>query len=113
LGNQEVIDYYHELWHVEQAFRITKSDLQARPIYHRTEVTIKSHVLICFMALMMSKYLEIKTQVSIKQIRNQLWKIHEAHLRDERTGQTHVLTMNDRELAHQALTDLLKHDLPH
>jgi transposase len=113
LGNQEVINYYHELWHVEQAFRITKSDLQARPIYHRTEVTIKSHVLICFMALMMSKYLEIKMQVSIKQIRNQLWKIHEAHLRDERTGQTHVLTMNDRELAHQALTDLLKHDLPH
>jgi len=41
--------------------------------------------------------------MSVKQVRNQLWKIHEAHLRDERTGQTHVLTMNERESADSIL----------
>ena len=35
-------------WHVEQAIRISKSDLQARPIYHRTQDAIRSHIVICF-----------------------------------------------------------------
>jgi hypothetical protein len=65
------------------------------------------------MALMMGKYLEIKTGMLVKQVRNQLWKIHEAHLRDERTGQTHVLTMNERESTDSILIDLLKPELPH
>jgi len=57
---------------------------------------------------MMGKYLEIKTTMSVKQVRNQLWKIHEAHLLDERTGQAHVMTMNARELADPLLIDFLK-----
>lgn len=113
LSNQDVIGYYHDLWHVEQAFRMSKSDLQARPIYHRKEVAIKSHVLICFMALMMGKYLEIKTKLSVKQVKNQLWKIHEAHLLDKRYGQIHVMSMNHREIADPALIDLLEAELPH
>ena len=72
LSNQDIMDYYHDLWNVEQAFRMSKSDLQARPIFHRTEDAIRSHVLLCFMALMMGKYLEIKTGASIKQVRKQL-----------------------------------------
>jgi transposase len=108
LSDQDVVDYYHDLWHVEQAFRMSKSDLQARPIFHRTEDTIRSHVLVCFMALMMGKYLEIKTGTSVKQVRKQLWKVHEAHLLDERTGKTHVMQMNARELANPLLIDLLE-----
>lgn len=94
LGDKDVIRYYHALWNVEQAFRMSKSDLQARPIYHRKEVTIKSHVLICFMALMMGKYLEIKTQLSLKKTRKALWRVHEAHLRDDRTGKVHIKRTN-------------------
>jgi transposase len=55
----------------------------------RTDGAIQSHVLVCFMALMMGKYLEIKTGASIKQIRKQLWKVHEANLLNEITGKTH------------------------
>ena len=107
LSDQEVVDYYHDLWHVEQAFRMSKSDLQARPIFHRTEDAIRSHVLVCFMALMMGKYLEIKTGESIKQIRKQLWKVHEAHLLNEITGKTHIVQMDARRLGNPQLIDLL------
>ena len=107
LGDQDIVDYYHDLWHIEQAFRMSKSDLQTRPIFHRTEQAIRSHVLVCFMALMMGKYLEIKTGSSIKQIRKQLWKVHEAHLLDERTGRTHIIQMDARKLGNPKLIDLL------
>ena len=108
LSNQDIVDYYHDLWHVEQAFRMSKSDLQARPIFHRTEEAIRSHVLVCFMALMMGKYLEIKTGASIKQIRKQLWKVHEAHLLNEITGKTHIVQMDARQLGNPKLIDLLQ-----
>ena len=63
-----IIDHYHNLWHVEQAFRIAKSDLQMRPIYHFKETTIKAHILICFMALAVCKYMELKTGKATKHI---------------------------------------------
>lgn len=91
LSNSKIIDYYHELWHVEQAFRVSKSDLQTRPIFHHTHQAIRSHVLLCFMALMMSKFLEIKTGLSINRIKNILWKVHEAHINDKLTGKTITL----------------------
>jgi len=113
LSNQEVVAYYHDLWHVEQAFRMSKSDLQARPIYHRNEVTIKSHVLICFMALMMGKYLEIKTGMSLMRIRNALWHVHEVHLRDERTGKVHIKRMKANNFQTEAIIEALKLEFPH
>lgn len=113
LSNQEVISYYHDLWHVEQAFRMSKSDLQARPIYHRNELTIKSHVLICFMALMMGKYLEIKTHLSLKKIRKALWRVHEAHLRDERTGKVHIKRTSADNPQIEAIMTALKLEVPH
>lgn len=113
LADAEVIAYYKDLWHVEQAFRMSKSDLRARPIFHRTQEAIKAHVFICFMALMMGKYLEIKTGMSIKRIRDELWKIHEAHIRDERTGEVHVMRMDTRNSANKLLIDLLEPELPH
>ena len=113
LSDQEVVDYYHDLWHVEQAFRMSKSDLQARPIFHRTEDAIRSHVLLCFMALMMGKYLEIKTGASIKQVRKQLWMIHEAQLLDEVTGKTHILRMDAQQSGNPLLIELLEPEKTH
>jgi len=49
------------------------------------------------MALMMGKYLEIKTGVSLRQICYQLWDIKEAIVRDERTGELHSLPMELQE----------------
>ena len=74
---------------------------------------IKAHVLICFMALMVGKYLEIKTEQSLRQVRNQLWKVHEAHLRDDRTGKVHILRTNTADWANTALGKLLDLEFTH
>jgi transposase len=64
--NNMIIERYHELYKVEQAFRISKNDLETRPIFHFKEQPIKLHVLICFMALVISKHIELKTGISIR-----------------------------------------------
>jgi len=107
LSNSQVIAYYHELWHVEQAFRVSKSDLQTRPIFHQTHQAIKAHVLLCFMALMMSKFLEIKTGLSIKRIRDILWNVHEVHIIDTLTKKTITLQTNLDEFKKTALAKIL------
>ena len=65
LSNKEVIARYHNLWRVEQSFRMSKTDLETRPIFHHKEDTIRSHVLICFVALIIEKYLELSTNRSL------------------------------------------------
>jgi transposase len=74
-SNQTIIDHYHNLWHVELAFRIAKSDLGMRPIYHFKKQTVEAHVLICFMALAVCKYLELQTKKSTKVIIKMLRKL--------------------------------------
>lgn len=61
-----IINRYHELYKIEQAFRVSKNDLQTRPIFNFKEEPIKLHVLICFMALTLSKHIEIKSSMSIR-----------------------------------------------
>ncbi len=107
ISSAEVVAYYRDLWHVEQAFRMSKSDLKARPIFHFPKDAIRAHILVCFMALMMGKYLEIKTGVSLRQIRDQLWDIKEAIVRDERTGELHSLPMNIQEFTNNPLLQFI------
>jgi transposase len=113
LSNAQVVAYYHELWYIEQAFRMSKSDLRARPIFHRTHDAICAHVLLCFMALMMGKYLEIKTRWPLRRIRDALWAIYEATVRDERSGHVYELRMDITPLQKTGLIDLLNLQLPH
>lgn len=63
--NKTIIERYHELYKIEQAFRISKNDLQTRPVFHFKEQPIKLHILICFMALVVSKHIELRTGISI------------------------------------------------
>ena len=86
LPNNEIINYYHNLFKVEHAFRISKSDLEMRPIYHHKEESIKNHILICFMCLAISVYLEIKNGKSIKEIVHQLKKITDVEMKSKITG---------------------------
>ena len=60
LGTNQVIESYGNLWRVEKAFRMSKTDLQFRPVFHRKENRIKAHLLICFTAYALYKDLEIK-----------------------------------------------------
>ena len=92
---------------------MSKSDLKARPIFHYTQEAIRAHVLICFMALMIAKYLAIKTGRSLRQIRDELWQVQEANILDERTGEVHVLRMNISKLASSSLMQFLNSEFPH
>jgi hypothetical protein len=61
-----VIGAYHQLWRIEKSFRMSKHDLQARPIYHHKRESIEAHLTIVFAALAVSHYIETQTGWSIK-----------------------------------------------
>jgi transposase len=79
-SNQLIIERYHELYKIEQAFRISKHDLQTRPIFHFKEEPIKLHIIICFIALVISKHIELQTNTSIKKFVHECKKITDARL---------------------------------
>ena len=61
-----VIGAYHQLWHVEHSFRMSKHDLRARPIYHHKRESIDAHLAIVFAALAVSHWIETRTGWTIK-----------------------------------------------
>ena len=61
---EQVYSAYHNLWHVERAFRIAKSKIEIRPRFHFTRKRIEAHVCICFVALKVYKELERMLRVS-------------------------------------------------
>ena len=58
LSNDQVIENYQQLWQIEKAFRIAKSELKVRPIYHRLQRRIEAHICISFVAYKIYKELE-------------------------------------------------------
>jgi transposase len=63
---QIIIDSYHRLFQIERSFRMSKSDLKARPIFHRKRDSIEAHLTVVFAALAMSRYIQDRTGLSIK-----------------------------------------------
>jgi hypothetical protein len=61
-----VIGSYHELWNIEKSFRMSKHDLQARPVYHHLRDSIEAHLTIVFAALAVSRWIEARTGWSIR-----------------------------------------------
>ena len=61
---EQVYSAYHSLWYVERAFRIAKSKIEIRPMFHFTRKRIEAHVCICFVALKVYKELERMLKVS-------------------------------------------------
>lgn len=86
VNNKMVIERYHELYKIEQAFRISKNDLQTRPIFHFKEQPIKLHILVCFMALVISKHIELDTRQSIRKFITECKKITDARIFNQITG---------------------------
>jgi transposase len=58
LSGKQVIENYLNLWHIEKAFRMSKTDLRVRPIYHRLKHRIEAHICIAFTAYCIYKELE-------------------------------------------------------
>ena len=88
IPDEEVIAFYHQLFQVEASFRIAKSDLKARPIFHRKRDSIEAHLTIVLAALAISRSIEYQTKMSIKQFVKTLRPI--------RSG---IVTINDRDYA--------------
>ena len=65
---REVIASYHDLWRVEQSFRMSKTDLRARPMFHHTRDAIEAHLTVVFAALAVARYLQDATGMSVKKI---------------------------------------------
>ena len=61
-----VIGAYHQLFQIEKSFRMAKSDLQARPAYHRTRDSIEAHLTVVFAALAVGRWIENQTGWSIR-----------------------------------------------
>ncbi|MFC2081403.1 IS1634 family transposase, partial [Bacteroidota bacterium] len=58
LSAKDIIENYNQLWHIEKAFRISKTDLKIRPIYHRNANRIEAHICIAFVAYTIYKDVE-------------------------------------------------------
>lgn len=91
-SNDTIIGRYHELYKIEQNFRISKNDLQTRPIFHYKEQPIKLHILICFMALVISKHIELKTGVLIRKFIDEAKKIVDGEILDHISNK--IVTVN-------------------
>jgi hypothetical protein len=68
LDGHGVVAAHHDLWQVEHSFRMAKSDLPARPIFHRERDAIEAHLTIVFTALAVSRHLQDATGVTIKKL---------------------------------------------
>jgi hypothetical protein len=64
----EVISKYHDLWHVEKSFRMSKTDLDARPMFNRVREAIEAHLTIVFTALAVSHCIQARTGLSIAKV---------------------------------------------
>lgn len=80
LPNEAIIARYHNLWQVEKSFRMSKSDLLMRPVYHFKKEAIEAHILICVMALAAAKFMELKSGKSIRVILEGLRKVVDARV---------------------------------
>lgn len=103
LDEKTIIDRYHDLWRVEKSFRIAKSDLEARPVFLQLDKTITCHLIVVFAGLAISRFLEIKTDMSIHQIVKVAQKVLTHKVTILQTGETGLVetTVEDPALCGQ------------
>jgi transposase len=111
LSQVETIGNYGELWHVERAFRMSKTDLRIRPIYHRLRERIEAHICIAFTSYVVYKELERvlyaeKSTLSLKKAEEITHNIYQVKylLPDAKREVTYLLKMDKQQ---QELYDLV------
>ena len=93
---QQILAPYKGLWQIEETFRISKHDLQMRPIFHWTQKRIKAHIAICFMALVCVRSLEYKVHLQYKKlspavILSQLMRVEASLIKDYKTNKWYCM----------------------
>ena len=101
---REVMAQYHGLWQVEETFRVTKHDLQVRPMFHWTPRRIKAHIAIAFMTLLCVRHLEYRTRIQQRKmspevIRQALVQVQCSVVEDQSTKKRYAIPSSMREVA--------------
>lgn len=84
----ELLGHYRRLWVIEESFRIQKHTLRIRPIYHFKPERIEAHILLCYIAFSLMRYLEYELRewnevISMEEVRETLWSVQVSMLHDE------------------------------
>ena len=108
LPRKEIIENYSQLWQVEKAFRISKTDLRIRPIYHRIRERIEAHICICFTAYAVYKELERllmvnKIGLSVEKALNQIKEIRQLRYTLPKSRQIRNKVLHPTETQNQLL----------
>lgn len=95
----QVLLQYRGLWQVEAAFRVAKHDLATRPIFHWTPNRIRAHVLLCFLALVLERHLEVRLQkrgtpLTSTQIKDALGHCEKIHFQDKKSNRLFEMDRN-------------------
>jgi transposase len=104
LDKEQVVENYRQLWKIEKAFRVAKSDLKVRPIFHRLQRRIEAHICISFAAYKVFKELErqlhiMKAGISPNraiEIADNIYEIH-AQMPNNRMVVKRVLILTDEQ----------------
>ena len=103
---REVISSYHDLWQVETSFRMSKTDLRARPLFARKRDAIEAHLTIVFTALAISREIQNRTGLAIRNVIRQLRPLRSATIAINASRQTFPPQIPADK---QALLDALHH----
>lgn len=108
LTKEQIIENYSELWRIEKAFRVAKTDLKIRPIYHRLQRRVEAHICLNFVAYKVYKELERllkmkESSLSPEKVIEIIQNIHQIEITtpklNEKIKRTLLLTEEQRELA--------------
>jgi len=107
----EIIAHYHDLWHVEQSFRISKNDLAAAPFFARRRDAIEAHLTIVFAALAISRVIQNRTGLSIRRFLRTLRPLRHATIQANGAIQTlpPVLSPDERAIIDTLQTEPPRH----
>jgi transposase len=123
--HKKILEVYGQLWRIEESFRITKSDLETRPMFVRTDKHIEGHLLVCYVALLVIRLLQYHlgyNEISVNRIKRVLGRLTcrvpspETVLFDEVGGLLAFKETVDRKgnivetLAYDETRDLLRED---
>ena len=99
----KIISYYRRLWVIEESFRINKTDLSIRPVFHFKNRRIHAHISICYMAFALIRYIQIRLEktgikLSPERIRTELSEVEVSIIQD-RKGKRYRLPSNMSDIA--------------
>lgn len=113
-SKEEVVESYKNLWFIERAFRMNKTDLAVRPIYHRLKNRIEGHICICFTAYTIMLELERilkknKSSITLQRAQELTYNMYQIvyQLPKSKLMKTQILKMDEEQ---QELYDIIKND---